>query len=257
MPPVISKDRRSLTVFPPFSNVTAPAPDTEGMLNEKACGDPTCGCPMRLNRIRSMACASVAVPTVERELAPIRSWSTMIAGLTLWSASTSGRFSCPMNCCTNVGYVSLMSRCDSFAIVAKTSEDLPEPLTPVNTVRRRFGMSTLTFLRLFSRAPTTRIISCESAMWAVLGGSVHGVLSMGDPPLCPRPRTARFLNPARPASPRSRRRRSTTRGTRPSRVRPAPHRRRRAPSGWRTPRAARTQHRPARHPRRMQGGRRC
>ncbi len=40
-----------------------------------------------------MAWASVAVPTVEREFAPIRSWSTMIAGLTFSRASTSGRLS--------------------------------------------------------------------------------------------------------------------------------------------------------------------
>src|SRR5215213_5217261 len=33
-----------------------------------------------------------------------------------------------------------------------TSELLPEPATPVNTVSRRFGISTLTSLRLFSRA---------------------------------------------------------------------------------------------------------
>ncbi len=71
-----------------------------------------------------------------------------------------------MNCCTNVGYVSLMRRCDSFAIVANTRDDLPDPLTPVKTVSRRFGISTLMFFRLFSRAPTTRITSCESAMWA-------------------------------------------------------------------------------------------
>src|SRR6187431_2882257 len=68
-----------------------------------------------------------------------------------------------------------MRRCDSLAIVANTSEDFPDPLTPVNTVRRRFGMSTLMFFRLFSRAPTTRIISCESAMWmpdaSVMGSS--------------------------------------------------------------------------------------
>jgi hypothetical protein len=38
-----------------------------------------------------MVCASVAVPTVERELAPIRSWSTMIAADRLRSESTSGR----------------------------------------------------------------------------------------------------------------------------------------------------------------------
>ena len=50
-------------------------------------------------------------------------------------------------------YVSLISRRDSAAIVWKTSELLPEPETPVKTVRRRFGMSRLTSLRLFSRAP--------------------------------------------------------------------------------------------------------
>ena len=69
-----------------------------------------------------------------------------------------------MNCWTNVGYVSLMRRCDSFAMVPNTSDDLPEPLTPVKTVSRRLGISTDTFLRLFSRAPTTRMTSCESAM---------------------------------------------------------------------------------------------
>src|SRR4051812_13466267 len=56
-----------------------------------------------------------------------------------------------------------MSRCDSAAIVPNTSELLPEPETPVNTVRRRFGISTLTSLRLFTRAPCTRIRSCVSA----------------------------------------------------------------------------------------------
>src|SRR4051812_7876433 len=52
-----------------------------------------------------------------------------------------------------------MSRCDSAAIVPNTSELLPEPETPVKTVSRRFGISTLTSLRLFSRAPCTRIRS--------------------------------------------------------------------------------------------------
>src|SRR4051812_28019836 len=56
-----------------------------------------------------------------------------------------------------------MSRCDSAAIVPNTSELLPEPETPVKTVSRRFGISTLTSLRLFSRAPSTRITSWLSA----------------------------------------------------------------------------------------------
>ena len=56
-----------------------------------------------------------------------------------------------------------MRRCDSAAIVPNTSELLPEPETPVNTVSRRFGSSTLTSLRLFTRAPCTRIRSWLSA----------------------------------------------------------------------------------------------
>src|SRR4051812_40659341 len=56
-----------------------------------------------------------------------------------------------------------MSRCDSAAMVPNTSELLPDPETPVNAVSRRLGISTLTSLRLFTRAPTTRITSWLSA----------------------------------------------------------------------------------------------
>src|SRR3954452_4301008 len=63
-----------------------------------------------------------------------------------------------------------MSRWDSAAIVPNTSELLPDPDTPVNTVSRRLGISTLTSLRLFTRAPSTRIRSwlsaaCAAADW--------------------------------------------------------------------------------------------
>ncbi len=44
-------------------------------------------------------------------------------------------------------------------MVANTSELFPEPETPVNTVSRRFGIEMLMSLRLFSRAPCTRIRS--------------------------------------------------------------------------------------------------
>ena len=60
--------------------MTAPLPFTVGTLNEYALGEPMWGSPSRLKSIRSMALASVTVPTVERGLAPIRSWPTMIAG---------------------------------------------------------------------------------------------------------------------------------------------------------------------------------
>src|SRR4051794_4462169 len=113
--------------------------------------------------MRSIALASVAVPTVERGLAPIRSWSTMIAVVRPSSRSTSGRASVGMKPCTKALYVSLISRWDSAAIVSNTSELLPEPDTPVNTVSRRLGISTLTSLRLFTRAPCTRMTSWLSA----------------------------------------------------------------------------------------------
>src|SRR5438093_55832 len=59
------------------------------------------------------------------------------------------------------------------SIVSKTSELLPEPETPVHTVSRRFGISTLTSLRLFSRAPCTRMRSCD---WAACIEAVLGIL---------------------------------------------------------------------------------
>ena len=62
-----------------------------GTLKAKAVGGPMCGFPTRLKRMRSIALASVAVPTVERGLAPIRSWSTMIAVVSPSRRSTSGR----------------------------------------------------------------------------------------------------------------------------------------------------------------------
>src|SRR5215217_1491598 len=164
MPPRRVKVAFSVLVFPaPRSTVIAPLAFTDGTLNEYALGKPICGCPSRLNRMRSIALASVAVPTVERGLAPIRSWSRMIAVVSPSRTSTSGRASVGMKPWTKALYVSLISRCDSAAIVSNTSELLPEPETPVNTVSRRFGISTLMSLRLFSRAPCTRIRPWMSA----------------------------------------------------------------------------------------------
>src|SRR5262245_14237281 len=80
-------------------------------------------------------------------------------------------------------------------MVPNTSEDLPEPETPVNTVSRRLGSSTLTSLRLFSRAPWTRIRSClpadcglEEAVLMILSSS-SGVHE-GSGELLPRHRAA-------------------------------------------------------------------
>ena len=95
------------------------------------------------------------MPTVERALAPIRSWSTMIAAVRFSSESTSGREGVAMKPWRKAVYVSLMRRRDSAAIVSNTSELFPDPDTPVNTVSCRFGMSRLMSRRLFSRAPLT------------------------------------------------------------------------------------------------------
>src|SRR6478672_10494983 len=67
-----------------------------------------------------------------------------------------------------------MSRCDSAAIVPNTSELLPEPETPVKTVNRRLGSSTLTSLRLFTRAPCTRMRSWPSAACMQLKAALRG-----------------------------------------------------------------------------------
>src|SRR5690606_30124954 len=70
------------------------------------------------------------------------------------------------------------------AMVSNTSELFPEPDTPVNTVSRRFGRLTLTSLRLFSRAPCTRIVSWLSAGWrgaAARSGSVLVAMVIGPP----------------------------------------------------------------------------
>jgi hypothetical protein len=77
----------------PRSIVIPPLARTEGTLKENAPGEPMCGCPSRLKRMRSIAPESVAVPTVERGSAPIRCWSTRIAVVSPSSTSTSGRAS--------------------------------------------------------------------------------------------------------------------------------------------------------------------
>ncbi len=80
--------------------VIAPEPRTEGTLNENARGEPMRGCPSRLKRRRSIALTSVTVPTVERALAPIRSWSMLMAVVSPSSRSTSGRAMVGMKPCT-------------------------------------------------------------------------------------------------------------------------------------------------------------
>src|SRR5665648_203246 len=58
IPPVMLKLRRSLTVRPPRSMETAPAPLIEATLNEYACGEPMCGCPRRLKTLQPTRAAA-------------------------------------------------------------------------------------------------------------------------------------------------------------------------------------------------------
>ena len=93
----------------------------------------------------------------------------------------------------------MISRCDSAAIVPNTSELLPEPETPVNTVSARFGISTLTSLRLLTRAPTTRITSWLPP--AAGRGAAAAVAVVVRVLICsryPRPAALRFSIPDRP-----------------------------------------------------------
>ena len=100
MPPVRLKVAFWVLVLEPRSTVIAPLALTEATLKENALGEPMWGFPSRLKRMRSIALASVAVPTVERTSAPIRSWSTRIAVVRPSSTSTSGRASVGMKPCT-------------------------------------------------------------------------------------------------------------------------------------------------------------
>jgi hypothetical protein len=74
-----------------------------------------------------------------------------------------GRLRLGMKPWTKALYVSLISRCDSAAMVAKTRELLPEHETPVKTVSRALGDLHSHVLQVVLAAPCTRTRSCESA----------------------------------------------------------------------------------------------
>jgi hypothetical protein len=84
----------------------------------------------------------------------------------------------------------LIKRCDSAAMVPNTSDDLPDPETPVNTVRRRLGSSTLTSFKLFSRAPCTRIKSWLSPV-CCLEEAMLALISSPSAVCCGRPNRLR------------------------------------------------------------------
>src|SRR5262252_9274982 len=47
-------------------------------------------------------------------------------------------------------------------MVSNARDDLPDPLTPLTTVIALCGISTVTFFRLWTRAPRTRSVSCSN-----------------------------------------------------------------------------------------------
>ena len=72
-----------------------------------------------------------------------------------WMSPTCGRPYLGRYCCVKEGKVSLSSRRDLAAMVSSTSDDFPDPDTPVTTVIFPLGILTLTCLRLFSVASWT------------------------------------------------------------------------------------------------------
>src|SRR5918996_845925 len=162
MPPV--RVKVCLTVLPaPRSIVIAPLARTEGTLKANALGEPMCGCPSGLKRMRCIALASITVPTVERALAPIRSWSTRIAVVKAVEDIDLGPRQRRHEALQEgaVGLVDQPLRLRGNRVEHQRA--LARAGAAGHTVSRRFGISTLTSLRLFSRAPCTRIRSWLSA----------------------------------------------------------------------------------------------
>src|SRR5262252_5937784 len=64
-------------------------------------------------------------------------------------------------------------------MVSNAREDLPDPLTPVTTVMALCGTSTVTFLRLWTRAPWTRKASCSG--FEISAEAVICLVAKGNP----------------------------------------------------------------------------
>src|SRR6478672_3685510 len=95
------------------------------------------------------------VPTVDRGLRLVDFWSMETAGDSPSMKSTSGLSICPRNCRAYADSDSTYRRCPSAKIVSNARLDLPDPDSPVKTMRLSRGRSTDTSRRLCSRAPRT------------------------------------------------------------------------------------------------------
>src|SRR5208283_4065561 len=74
----------------------------------------------------------------------------------------------------------------------KGQGDLPEPLTPVTTVRDSWGISTVMFLRLWTRAPRTRRTSCCWRVGAMVSFVAKGKLKQHAYRMLPKPQSIRL-----------------------------------------------------------------
>src|SRR5918993_3587205 len=95
------------------------------------------------------------VPTVDRGLREVDFWSIETAGDRPSMKSTSGLSIWPRNCRAYADRDSTYRRWPSAKIVSKARLDLPDPDSPVNTIRLSRGRSRWMSLRLCSRAPRT------------------------------------------------------------------------------------------------------
>src|SRR5215472_1959958 len=66
-------------------------------------------------------------------------------------------------------------------MVSKAREDLPEPETPVTTVRELCGTSKSMFLRLCTRAPRTMMLSLSVSLTCPATFSDTAILNLGRP----------------------------------------------------------------------------
>src|SRR6266702_1482357 len=119
------------------------------------------------------------VPTVDRGLRLAAFWSIDTAGDSPSMKSTSGLSIWPRNCRAYADSDSTYRRWPSAKMVSNARLDLPEPDSPVNTIRASLGRSSDTSLRLCSRAPRTTRRSatalCSLVDSAEVKGTRHGI----------------------------------------------------------------------------------
>ena len=117
---------------------------------------------MAANRLRISSHTLMYVDGFDRGVRPMADWSMSI---TLSTNSAPSMRSCRPTLCGPSSASSSSSAFGFLRLAASnasmrmsfTSDDLPDPLTPVTTVKVPSGNSTVTSFRLFCLAPTTRM----------------------------------------------------------------------------------------------------